>query len=489
MSGEKFVNVESRELTSLRNDSSKLRALRQDLPERIEAAVRRNQAELNRRLEPIEARQRKFSKEIGHLRTDIRNVEQRMASNIENHARQTRQALHETNTRMEKQRRELRTELVETAHRLEQANKESEQRLRAEIHATEDRLLRLNDETREQMHEQEKRLKTAIEQERVERQEQVKNLQGQINAIHQDRERLSSEAGSWVEAAQTIHDFIESNYRHEHFKPGSLKDLENTITIARSNITNNAEQAALSKAQEAYQALSNLRVELEGLETEWLVWQEQVLTNARRLLAEAQANRRVPTVEETGELSEVNYWTGGKLTALEQDIEATIHRAEDDKKPLTIKDMKRLAENSLPEYDQRLDEIVVEAQMAIVSSQIRVNVADLAMQALEEQGFSVQDGTYEGEDMRNGFMAKAINREGSEVVVSVIPEENGNRMEVNSFEPHSRAPGELLKRSQEIARSMKGKGLNVSDVQTISETPNNNNRDFDKVRKRKKSQI
>ena len=486
MSGRKYVSVDSSELDSLRRDASQLRALRSDLPERIEAAVSRNQQDLDNRLQPLEERQREYSRQITHLQSDIRQVESKVASNLENHARQVRQQLHETNTKMEHQRRELRQALVETAHRLEQADRESEQRLRSEIHATEERMRRLNEEARRQLHEQDKRLTSAIEKERDTRQEQVKNLQGQIDTIHQDRNRLESLAENWLEAAKTIHDFIDGHYRHEHFAPGALKKLENTINIAETNASNKAEQAALAKAQEAYQGLSNLRLELERLETEWCMWREQVLLNAHRLLAEAQANRTVHTVEVKGELSEVNYWSGGKLAILEQDIKNTVQQAENESSPLTIEDLQHLAEQSLPEFDKRLDDILVEAQMAVISSQIRVNIADLAIQALEEQGFSVQDGTYEGEDMRNGFVTKATNREGSEVVVSVVPDGKGNRMEVNSLEPRPRAPGELLKRSQEVAKSMRAKGLNVSDVQTISEAPDSSNRDIEEVRKRKK---
>lgn len=501
MSGSKYTYIDSSELSRLRQDAARLRGLREDLPERIEAAVREASQNIDRRLAPIEARQREFARQIQGISTDLRQTEQAMAERIAENARQTRKALQETSAQMERQRRELRQEIHETAQRLNEQMvatenrldseiQDTEQRLNQQIHDTETHLVRLNEQTRQQMREQEQRLGAAIQAERLERERGLKAMSQRIDAMHQDRQRLSGIARDHLKAAETLHDFINSHYQHNHFTPGQLARLERSIASATSSLNQGAVEAALAEANRAYQNLSDLRLELEQLETEWRVWREQALQTASRLLAEAQANRKVSCVEETGEIAEVNYWTGGKLADLEMSLNSVLNRAENEDSPLSIAQMRELVEKTLPDMDNQLDCIIEEAQMEVIRSQMRVNIADLAMQALEAQGFTLQDGLYEGEDMRGGFVAKARNVAGSEVVVSVMPEGDRDRLTVDSFEPRPRAERELVQRSREIASAMRSNGLDASEPAKQSDAPSEANRDLEVVRKRKpKKQI
>ena len=108
MSGSKYTTVDSSELASLRRDASQLRALRQDLPERIENAVRETQRNIETRLAPIEVRQREYSRAVQGLNSNIRQVEQSMAQRIADQAQKTRKALQENAEKMERQGREHR---------------------------------------------------------------------------------------------------------------------------------------------------------------------------------------------------------------------------------------------------------------------------------------------------------------------------------------------------------------------------------------------
>lgn len=487
MSGSKYTTVDSSELANLRRDSSQLRALRQDLPERIENAVRETQQNLESRLAPIEARQRDYSRAIKGLSADIREVEQGMAERLGQHIRKTRQEIKETNANLERQRRELRQELQDAAKRLEDADRETEERLKKEIRETEAKLQKMNEKTRQEMKQQEQRLNHAISNERDEREKGLKAANERIDAIHQDRDRITGIARDRLKDAQILHDFIAANYQHEHFTPNQLNQLASAINLAQGSLNQGASEAALAESNNAYQNLSNLRLELEQLDQEWRTLQAQAFGTASRLLSEAQANRKLADVEATGEIVEVNYWTGGKLTCLEEDIIAALNDAENKNKPLSIADMHKMVEITLPEMDHRISDIVAEAQLAVISSQLRTNIADKAMSALETQGFEVIEngGVYEGEDMRGAFVAKAVNKAGSEVVISVIPEGDKNRMTIDSFEPSAIAPGVLLRRSQEMAQAMRNQGLDVTNPATASENPSETNRNLETVRKRK----
>lgn len=485
MSGRKITYVDTSELADLRRDASLLSSLRADLPERIENAVRKTQAGMNARLAPIEARQRDFIQAIHGLNADIRGVEQGMAERIADQARKTRHALQETAVNAERQRRELRQELHDTAQHLEEADREVEQRLTRQIHESERRLLDLTEDLRVQMGQQEQRLSAAIAKESEERQKGLAAANQRIDAIHKDRQRLEGIAKSQLQAAQTMHDFIESHYQHEHFAPKQLKRLERDLASARKVLDQGASEAALAQANAAYQNLSDLRLELERLESEWRILREQVLQNAGRLLAEAQANRKVAKVEVPGEVAEADYWTGGKMTELEKELGITISQAENEKSPLTIAALREQVEKNLPGMECRLDDIIVEAQTAVLRSQNRTNLADLAMQALWSIGFRPEGAVYEGDDMRGGYVAKAKNKAGSEVVISVTPEGDRDRVTIDSFEPGPRAPGELLQRSRDVAQTMRDHGLEATDPVMESEEPSEANRDLEVVRKRK----
>lgn len=496
MSGRKFTYVDSSELASLRRDASRLRALREDLPERIENAVRETQASINARLAPIEARQRDFSRAIQGINQDIRQVEQNMAGRIAEQAHQTNQALQQQAAHMERQRRELRQELHDTAQQLERANQDTEKRLTNriqdtanqlthQIQDTERRLLNITEDIRDEMNNQGQRLSEAISQERQAREAGLAAANHRIDAIHADRQRITGIARERIEAARVIHDFIRDNYKHEHFTPHQLTRLEHTLAAAQDSMNQGASEAALAEANRAYQGLSDLRLELERLDAEWRILQQQALHNAGRLIKEAQANRRISGVEGTSEIAEADFWTDGKLTSLETELNTVIGNAENERKLLTIAELRELVEKKIPEMDHQLDDIVAEAQMAILRSQNRTNIADLAMQALKSIGYGVEGGVYEGQDMRAGFVAKAKNKVGSEVVVTIVPEGDRERVSFDSFEPIPVPHSELQKRAEEVTQVLSEGGLDVTKPVMESESPSAVNRNLEEVRARK----
>jgi hypothetical protein len=524
MSGTNLTTVNTQELNNLRRDAERLRALRHDVPQLVESAMQANEAIVRQQVAPLIERQNQFEREISGLNNQIYRVEADMAQRVAQHAEQTRQAIYDVNNRMEQQRQELRYQIQTTAAQLEQAiaagDEQTRAQLRSELQAAETRLRQLNQETLQVVYEQDRRLSAAIDNERQIRQQQmhalegmiaaeqaareamgqdlqnqieierqvrerqVRGLQTEIDAMHQDRARLAGVAREYTEAAQTIRNFIDNHYRHQQFTPNQLARLDTVLQTALDNLDRGAPEAALSEAQRAYQGLSDLRIELERLDNEWRRWHETALLEARKLLIQAQSNRRLKDVDQSGELGEVDYWTGGKLAELEQEINQAIDRALDEKYILSIEELREMARDTIPGLDRRLDEIIVEAQMKIISSQIRVNIADLAVQALEEQGYTIQDGAYQGEDMRNGFFAKVINREGIEVVVGVVPEGDANRMEIHYYDKPVN-PGEHLSRAQETARSMRRKGLEVAEPTCAGDEPDLDKRDIDKIRKSK----
>ena len=485
MSHSDYATVSSYELSRLRQDASRLRALREDLPERIENAVRASRQEIEARMAPVENRQRELGQSVQNLSIDLRQTEQAIAERIGQQVKKTREAFQATAANIERQRRELRQELRETAKRLEQADAESEARLMEHVRVTEDKLRRLNEKTLQQMKEQEQRLKQAISSERLERQKSLKVANDRIDAIHQDRERLEEIARIRLQDAQSVREKIVSNIMHEHLLPNQLSRLESALASANNSLRLGAMEAALAQANTTFEDLSNLQDDLTRLENEWNNLRNLAFEDASRLLKEAQANRKMSEVEEKGEIAEVNYWTDGALAKLETELNIELNRIESENKPLSIAEMRELVETDLPKLDTRLDDILVEARLAVMSSQERCNIADSLMQSFEAGGWTVDDGTYKGEDMRDDFVAKAKNRAGDELVISVIRKGFENLVTIDSFETTPSAPGLLLERNKEVVVALQQQGMNTSETKCQSDVPSEANRDIEKVRQAK----
>lgn len=442
MSGRKRITIDEREYRQLLEDRSRLRELQRNLPEIIEAVRWETTEQLRRQLEPLERRQREFRQVLEGVIDEVREFEEETAQRLEEHQRLMRGAIQDV---------------------------------------------------RQEIADQERRFNELIAQERRTRERQVRNLQRQIDAIIADQHRREELARSWIDAAQAIWDFIDKNYRHQQFAPGQLEKLEREIRQARQNLDQGIPETALTQAQNAYHSLSDLRLELERLEQEWHVWRAAALESAREILSLAQRNRQCKAMDQQGkELDidiEVDWWTNGKLSALEQEVQQLISRIQDDASLMTTDQLKQVVEQIVPNLRERLEGVVREARLAVLGSQLRINIADLVVQALEEQGFVLDDATYEGEDMRGGYVAKVKHLDGSEIVVTVTPSQRDpmeNELNIHSYDVDQRSEHELRQRARELARALRARGLQTGEPETVGDArPDPALRNLEEVRKRK----
>lgn len=443
MSGRKSVTISEREYQRLLEDRNRLRQLQSNLPEIVEAVRWETSEELRRRLEPVERRQRELLQTLQGVAAEVREFEE------------------QTIRRMERQ-----------------------------MHAA-------ITSVRQEIADQARRFNEMIEEERRTRQQQIRHLQEQVDSIVANQRRREELARVWIEAAEVMRDFIAGNYRHQQFAPGALERLERDIRQARENVQQGVPEAALAQAQAVYRDLSDLRLELERLEREWNLWRAAALESAREVLSLAHRNRRCKAVglnaQEIDVEVEVDWWTDGRLSALEHEVQQIIARIQDDASPMHTEQLREIAEHTMPSFQERLEEVVREARLAVLGSQLRINVADLVVQALEEQGFALQDATYEGEDMRGGYVAKVRHLDGSEVVVTVTPKEGEpaqNELNIHSYDVDQRSEHELRQRSRELAQALRAKGLQAGEPQTAGDTrPDPALRDLNEVRRRQPRRI
>lgn len=488
MSGRKHVSIDSSEHQRLIQDRSRLRSINENLPRILEEVRRESANDFQRRLAPLQQRQQEVDRTISSLQSDVRAREQRLQQQLQKQQR-------ETNTAIQNEKQA----------RMQQVRALDEQ-LHQEMHAQERRLTQRIQESANQVWKdtqslvaaQERKLTGLIEREREERQKGQQALQQQLDQIAHDRQKQEEMARAWIEDAARMQTLIEGHYQHEHFAPGQVLRIGRAVEQARDNLAQGMPQAAITQAQQAYYDLSDLRLELERLEHEWQILRNAALEAARDLLTVASNNRQCQTVldgavvtDEQGDpiTVEVDWWTDGKLSALEQEVQTLTERVGDDTTLVTTEDLQQIVARDLPSLCQRLDDVVAEAQAAVISSQMRINIADIVMDTLEQRGFAIQDATYEGDDMRQGYVAKAMDRDGGEVVAVVAPVGPGkNELTIHSYDEMQRSMDEVRARSESLSRSLQEQGVQTSAPQDTGHHADPAVRDIETVRQRKREQ-
>lgn len=398
MSGEKrrYVSVEQRELQRLRQQESRLRSLQQDLPERINAVQQQVKQEFQQQLNSIETRSQRQQQENQQLRTNLKNLDR------------------ETKKRLQKQQEEFKGKIQQVTqdqrneylHLIEQQNQKFKE---------------LNNEQK------------ALQ----------KDVQQIANQIEQDEEKKANLAKEFLVDVETISEQIQQNYQHERFAPGCLTDLNREINLARSNIESGITEAAIATSQQCYLKLADLRLELEQKEQEWQLFYNATLSDLRTLITEVEGNRECEVEVGEGEESEkfkleVDYWVNGRLSNYEEELKQIETQLVDEASTLKTEEVKQLGEK-INQLQPILGEILEEAKLNLLSSHLRVEIADSVVKALSSAGFNLvnpeADATYEGNDQRNSYVVKVKNIAGDEVVTVISPGKDfgTNAVSINTF--------------------------------------------------------
>ncbi|WP_375466963.1 hypothetical protein [uncultured Nostoc sp.] len=441
MSGEKrrYIRVEEQQLQRLREQDSRLRSLQQDLPERLNAVREQARREFQQRLAPLEQRAQQQEQETQRLKSSLKNIEI------------------ETQKRLQQQRQEFQTGLREVEYRQQQALQQETTRLESAIQEgleqQRQEYLRITQQQRQEytrlIDRQDQKFTQLIAQEKQDREQGQKILQIQINQIvtdiDQERQRKAKIAQDLLSDVEAIWEQINRNYQHQRFAPGRLNDLRGKLQIADNNIQAGVTEAAISITQQTYLDLADLRLELERKEQEWLLLYNAALEDLRSLIVEVQANRECEVEVGDGDEAEkfnleVDYWVNGRLTEYQQKLHQLESQLTAGESTLTTEQVKEIAEK-ITALQPILGEIVEQAKLAILSSQLRAEIADKVVEVLSSQGYTLvdqnTDAVYEGNDWRNAYVVKVKNIAGDEVVTVVSPEKEFgvNSISINTFIP------------------------------------------------------
>jgi hypothetical protein len=491
---QRYVSVEERELTRLREQESRLRSVQQDLPDRLNRIREEARQEMQQRLVPLEQRARQQEEESQQLRSSLADLERNTQQRLQRQRQEFQQSVRESEARQQQA-------LVHESDRLELAMRAGFKEQRSEY-------LRITAQQRQEylaLNQQlDRKFSQLIDEERQARETRQRILEQQIERvfdnIEQERQYKAKLAQDLLADVEQIWQQIDRDYQHQRFAPNKLADLRRNLELVKQNLAAGASDAAIATSGETYLKLADLRLELEQKEQEWLLYYNAALEDLRTLITEAQAHRQVEVElgEAGGEVEtfheEVDYWTDGRLSAYEQKLNALEQQFQDGEQTLTTEQIKQLAEK-IEALRPELAEIADQAKLQIILSQMRAEIADKVVELLEEYGYQLADpdadAAYEGSDYRNAYVVKVKNTAGEEVVTVISPDKEfgANNISINTFSDRLQDDEQLRLRAEGIFNALhEESGLELKGETQCHDQPKEEYRDIEKVKQRQVKQ-
>jgi hypothetical protein len=335
---------------------------------------------------------------------------------------------------------------------------------------------RFSENTQRQIRDNNQQLLQEIDAIRVDSQTRITELVQTISIQQQSRRKQFEYAASWLDAAETLANFIASEYDHEHFAPNELLRVDMILQQAFENLQNNLPEAAVSQAQQAYREFSQLRLSLENKIHHWSSLSTQVKEKIIQIHSLLESCQTLPALDLNGQelpvLLNLEYWSRGEYSQIWNQIQSLEDAVSTGWREMPTQELINALDHKIPNLEQQIDQLIYQARLAALNSQLRINIADLVIQALEVQGFTLQDSAYRNLDYHHDYQANLTNYDGSQVLVEVIPTQQGqgqNELHIHSLDQLKRTPYELRRRSLEINRTLQAFGLHTGALEVLPE--------------------
>ena len=298
-------------------------------------------------------------------------------------------------------------------------------------------------------------------------QNQITRLRRQMLNMTQNDEARASLAAEWLENSREMIEFIDKHYPHRQFTPAKLDALMEDFQLALQNYEMGLYEAALVAAQNIYRRSSDLRLVLEREERQWRTCYALVQKEAQDLIAqfdERSLFKYQPEGTDKTYPVDINYWSKGDWNENGQKLTALIQQLKQNAGQLSVQDLRLYLNETLPQWRKKQQNIFDDAVKNLVDSQIRTNIADLVMKALQKQGYELDTSNFEGDDSRQGFHFIAENISGNAVSVLINPTAaEKNEIQLESIDKKPQTEHFLKQRAQEIAVSLRKFGLSMDE--------------------------
>ncbi len=298
------------------------------------------------------------------------------------------------------------------------------------------------------------------------------NQEERIASLENKWKYYESQARNWILKDQEVLDYIYESCWIDAQKANLLEMQREYINHVIGQYNDGLYDLATAGSFQIFIALSNMRTQMEIDHAVYMIQYQKMLGKADRLRFSLEDSRSVHAMDRDGnelpEMIAVDFWVEGRFQALEIEINQildSIHPADAINQTNTIEYI-----NQIDLMNERLVDLVTEARVNVLASQLRFNVAQIVVQALETQGFFLEQASYAKDDYRESFNARTRNLAGNEVQISIDPEpglEEGGKLHIQSLDANLITEHELIQRNQEIFSAITDNGVEVDDIREV----------------------
>ncbi|GKT09149.1 hypothetical protein [Desulforhabdus sp. TSK] len=455
MSGEKdsYVNLRQSEYNRMMNSCNRLDNVERNVKSGMERLSGDLRSELNDRMSSMNKRYENMERHISGMSEEMRRVER------------------EQNRRLQEQAAEFRRSMETLS----------------------DTMIEQREEYLSLIREQGESFTRAMQMQRRDLEGQIKNIQ---DALDRKETSQRDQASQWLEDVRRCMNMIESEYRHDKFKPGALDRLRSELILSEGNFKQGNFQSAIASAQQTFLRASELRIELERLEMEWEAHLEMAKRSAAEVLADCDAQEACRFAFETDDGSEevageIDFWTEGGLSQLRKRAQKELQRLGQSEN-LSLDDLKKSVAHC-EQWRQEGMGLAEKAKEALIASQLRNNIGQTIETALQQAGWRIADAAYEAEDFRRAVHVKLQNPQGDEIVTIITPNSGPhdtiqNRLGVHFFDRSTNDESFRQERLKALMGVLEEEGLECSNPVCRPGTEgksceNSSLLDFDRVRR------
>jgi hypothetical protein len=293
-----------------------------------------------------------------------------------------------------------------------------------------------------------------------------------------DREYQKEEAAQqWLNRCVVLADFVGTQFDHRRFTPCRLDRILRNLSYAESNLSNGYTEISIQNSQQSYLELTDLNFELEQLLLQWNSAFETTYSAVNEFIYQIEANGMIQALDLNGrelpDLIDLDYWTNGRYHQLLEHCKNLTAYLSEDRSLLSLEDIDRIYNQVLPAIRESFESIVFDARLNALNSQLRMNIAEKALEALEQHGFVLDRAGYSDNDMRAQFNAQLECVDGSQVTIQVLPDgksgqELSNELVVITTHPFLKTEHEARLRWEELSRTLGQYQLTVCRPEIVS---------------------
>ena len=313
-----------------------------------------------------------------------------------------------------------------------------------------------------------------LESERRQRRMEMTAMWETIETLEARNQARHEIAADFLDAGDRLHTFIDTWYNPNMVDEVQFSSFTGLLERAAAALDNDLPEAAYISAERAYLGFSEMRLAFEEAEMLQVLLRQRVrqrLTGLQKAVANAEWVQPVDfegheLIDE--EAINVDYWTENARLHLVNRLDGLADRVNsDDFEVATLDELENIDEEALPDLEKTLDQCVSNALLEVIYAQVRANITEMALHALQSQGYEItRNGITDGNQRR----ACRVRMDGPGAVgvdmkVSRMKDDHtASQLEMSYSDAENLTPHEINRRTTEINLALRKNGIAVEKM-------------------------